>query len=100
LIHVCRVCGCFMLPADVGRPAATCNETCRLTWKAARARAKRSQQRALSLLRMAAHELSKVEGPYSGQALRLAQRLSNEPPSRLALILAAERGSHPWTTAL
>jgi len=99
LIHVCRVCGCFMLPADVGRPAATCGEKCRLSWKSARARAKRSQQRALSLLRMAAEELTKVEGPFSGQALRLAQRLSNEPPSRLALISIAEQGAD-WKAAL
>jgi predicted nucleic acid-binding Zn ribbon protein len=96
---VCKVCKAFMLPADRGRPPATCSERCRLTWKAARARAKRSQEKALSLLRMAAKELAEVEGAYSRDALRLAQRLSHETPSRLASISASER-EWSWKPAL
>ena len=97
-IGACRVCGCYVTSASGGRPASTCSVDCRLIWKSARARAKRSQERALASLRIAAVALAEVEGPYKDQTLRIAQRLSEAAPSRLARIVSSERDD--WTAAL
>jgi len=80
-----------MLPADNGRPPSTCSEECRLTWKAARQRAKRAQQKGITALRAAAVALSQVEGPHHAQVVKVLRRLSLETPSRLARVLETER---------
>ena len=87
-IPTCRVCGCYMLPADGGRPPTTCGEVCRLQWKAARQRAQRAKTLALRHLARAEQALRQVRDPWGRQVRALHGKLERSTPAALAAVEA------------
>ena len=85
-VPVCRVCGCYMLPSDVGRPPSTCGESCRLEWKAARQKALRARRKALLHLARAIDALEGVNPIWHKHPKRFYQKLVTASPSDLAVV--------------
>ena len=90
-LHSCRVCGSYMLPTSVGRPPATCGEPCRLEWKAARQKALRAREKALTHLAEAISALEGVNPRWAEATRRHHARLSAATPLELAMVSGGGR---------